>query len=287
MRPVDLVRKLCPAARPNYLAAFERGDALFQQHGVTTPKRIAHFLAQVLHESGGLRIEWESGNYSAERMVEIFGVGKHSASVTREEAARLERNPRAIFERVYGLGNPRKAQELGNTQPGDGYKYRGGGLMQTTGRFNYRLMGERCGVPFEANPALVVSAEHALKPALAEWTKGNCNAYADKDDILSISRIINLGNPQSTRTPNGMADRRAWLAKVKPLAERTAPVGGVVAKGTTAGGIATGTGVAVDKMARKPAEQGGGIDWMLAIPIAVVGLSIAFVAWFVWPKKKD
>jgi hypothetical protein len=66
-----------------------------------------------------------------------------------------------------------------------------------------------------------------------------------------------------------------------------APIGGTVAKGTTTGGIVTGTVVTVDQAARKPAEQGGGIDWSLAIPIVVVGLSIAAVAWFVWPKKKD
>lgn len=271
MRPVEVVSKLCPTARANYLLAFEQGDALFAQHGITTPKRLAHFLAQVLHESGGLRIQWEDGNYSADRMVEIFGVGNHSAGVTREEAARLARNPRAIFERVYGLGNPKKARELGNTQPGDGYKYRGGGLMQTTGRFNYRLMGERCGVGFEANPELVVSAEHALKPALAEWTKGNCNAYADKDDILSISKIINLGNAQSTKTPNGMADRRAWLAKARRVIEAKPKV---TAETGTAGTIVVGGGAATAEAKRQGASDSTAAIIFGAFVLAAV---IAFV----------
>jgi len=80
-------------------------------------------------------------NYSAERLMQIFGVGRHSAAVTPAEAERLAHDERAIAERVYGLGNPRKALELGNKEQGDGFRYRGCGLMQTTGRFNFRLMG--------------------------------------------------------------------------------------------------------------------------------------------------
>lgn len=209
-RPIDVVRKLCPKARASYLAAFENGDALFEKHGITTPLRLAHFLAQVCHETGGLSIEWESGSYSAPRLMQIFGVGKHSARVTEAEAQRLAHNGPAIFERVYGLGNPSKAKELGNTVEGDGWRFRGGGMMQTTGRYNYRKMGQKTGVDFEAHPELVLSAEHALKPALAEWTAGNLNAKADADDIRSITKRINGGY-------NGMADREQWLAKAKKL----------------------------------------------------------------------
>jgi putative chitinase len=115
-----------------------------------------------------------------------------------------------IFERVYGLGNPRKAHELGNTEPGDGYRYRGGGMLQTTGRSNYRRMGQKCGVDFEGHPELVLSAEHALKPALAEWSEGQLNAAADRDDIRAITKRINGGY-------NGLNDRIAWFHKVFPL----------------------------------------------------------------------
>lgn len=209
-RPVDIVRRLCPKAKPSYLAAFENGDALFAAAGITTSLRLAHFLAQALHETGGLSIEWESGAYSAARLMQIFGVGHHSAAITEAEAPALAYRPEAIFERVYGLGNPRKAKDLGNSQPGDGYRYRGGGVLQTTGRANYRRMGQKVGVDFEAHPELVLSAEHALKPALAEWTEGKLNAAADRDDILTITKRINGGT-------NGLDDRKAWLAKIKPL----------------------------------------------------------------------
>jgi uncharacterized protein (TIGR02594 family) len=81
-------------------------------------------------------------------------------------------------------------------------------------------MGEMCGVNFEQAPELIVSAEHALKPALCEWTAGKLNAFADCDDILSISRAINLGNPRSKAKPNGLSDRVAWYAAVRPLIDR-------------------------------------------------------------------
>ena len=215
MRPVDVVRRLCPHAKPNYVAAFEAGDALFAQHGITTKQRLCHFLARAFQETGDLTIEWESGNYRADRIMEIFGVGHHSAKVTREEAERLAGDGPALFERVYGLGNPAKAQELGNTRPGDGWRFRGGGILQTTGGFNYRRMGEKCGVDFYGHPELVLSAEHALKPALQEWTDGGLNAYADRDDALAIGRGINLGNPRSPKTPNGYDDQLAWLRTLK------------------------------------------------------------------------
>ena len=77
--------------------------------------------------------------------------------------------------------------------------------------------GDRCKVPFENDPELIVSTEHALKPALIEWSRGKLNAFADADDILSISRAINIGTAKSRRIPNGFADRQAWLKRSAPL----------------------------------------------------------------------
>jgi putative chitinase len=173
----------------------------------------------VLHESGGLTLDRESMKYRAGRLVEIFGEGRHSAAITRTEAERLALDERAIAERVYGLGNPRKAEELGNRQTGDGFRYRGCGLMQTTGRANYRRIGQLCGVDFEQNPDLVCSPEHALKPALAEWSEAGLNIFADNNDILAISRAINCGSPKSKKVPNGMQDRATWFAKVRQLVD--------------------------------------------------------------------
>lgn len=201
----ETVRRIAPHASDNYLKAIGQG-ALFEKHGVTTPLRMAHFLAQALHETGGFTVLRESMNYSAARLVEIFGVNHHSAAVTESEAARLVGDPVAIAERVYGLGNPRKARELGNTQPGDGFLYRGNGVLQTTGRGNHRRMGLACEVDLEGNPELATAPEHALKPALSEWTENNLNAFADKNDIRTITLRINGG-------VTGLAEREEWFNK--------------------------------------------------------------------------
>lgn len=211
VRVAEVVRIVAPDVRENYRTAFDTGDDLLSRHGITTPLRIAHFLAQVLHETGGLTIEEESGDYSAARLIEVFGGLRHR--VTSAEALQLAHKPELIFERIYGIAgvnNPRiLAHELGNTELGDGWKYRGRGVLQTTGRGNYRRMGQKCGVDFESNPELVLSAEHALKPAVAEWTEGKLNAAADRDDIVSITRRIN--GPGM----NGLKSRKQWLAKVR------------------------------------------------------------------------
>ena len=210
MRAVDVVKKVAPKARSEYWEAFENGDVLLSKAGINTPLRLAHFMAQVMHESGGLTVTFENMNYRAPRIMQIFGEGKHSASISSSEAEHLAGKPSALAERVYGIGNKKKSKELGNVNAGDGYKFRGGGIMQTTGRANYRRMGEKCGVDFESNPELVCSADHALKPALAEWTEGKLNERADKNDLKGITRRINGGY-------NGLADREAWFKKIRPL----------------------------------------------------------------------
>ena len=140
--------------------------------------------------------------------------------ITADEAESLAHDERKIAERVYGLGNLRKARELGNKEADDGFRYRGCGLMQTTGRANFRRMGQLCGVDFEQNPDWVFSAEHALKPALAEWSEAGLNVYADNNDLLAISRAINCGSPKSKTIPNGLQDRAIWFAKVRRLIDR-------------------------------------------------------------------
>lgn len=139
---VDILTPLLPKAKPEYLQALREGDALLKAYELNTPLRLAHFLAQMLHETGGLSVLRENMNYSAPRLSQIFGVGRHSAAITPAQAAALSGHPEAIAERVYGQGNARKARELGNTEAGDGFRFRGNGLLQTTGRGNHRRMGE-------------------------------------------------------------------------------------------------------------------------------------------------
>jgi putative chitinase len=209
---IEIFRAVAPNAEDNYVKAFANGEALLRQFGIDTPLRVAHFLAQVLHETRAGTVLFENLNYTTpERLLQIFGVGNHSAAVRPDEVAGLLHNDRALAERVYGLGNPPKAKELGNTQPGDAFKYRGGGVLQTTGGANYKRMSEKTKVDFFGDPQLIVAAEHALKPALHEWAEGNLNEAADRNDIRRITKVINGGFI-------GLKERQVWFDKVWPIA---------------------------------------------------------------------
>ena len=209
-KTISVLARVARHAKPNYLDAIRNGGPMFEQHGITTPQRMAHLLAQAMQETGSFTVLRESMSYSVPRMLEIFGVGNHSARVTAAEAPGLAHNERALAERVYGLGNPRKARELGNTEPGDGFRYRGNGVLQMTGRGAHQRMGLRSGLDFVNHPELATLAEHALKPALQEWSDGNLNVAADNNDIVRITRIINGGE-------NGLPERRAFFARLLPL----------------------------------------------------------------------
>jgi putative chitinase len=206
-----------PHAKVNYAAGLTIAAPRIQNFGITTPIRVAHFLAQVLHETGGGLVLFENMSYSTTaRLLQIFGVGHHSAKVTAAEAPGLLHNAPKLAERVYGLGNPTKAKELGNTHPGDGFAYRGGGALQTTGRRAYRDMGNRIGVDLEANPGLIVDPAHAFIPALEEWNDGHLNAEADANRIRRITKVINGGI-------NGLPERKAWFKKVWSIATDGTP----------------------------------------------------------------
>jgi predicted chitinase len=202
----DQIRSLAPRALPAYLAAFARADLDLPPHGIdATPLRVAHFVAQVLHETGDLTITVESTNYSAARLLEVF-----PRRFTAETAARFAHRPHEIAERVYGgrMGN-------GPEGSGDGARFVGRGLLQLTGRENYERYGRRLGVALDRRPDLAVSSEWALKIAAAEWAASgraglSCNELADRDDLVGVTRAINGGTI-------GLASRRACLARTKKI----------------------------------------------------------------------
>lgn len=169
---------------------------------------IAHFMAQISHESRCGMIRREDMRYRADRIMEIFGVGKHSAKVTQYEARMLAGKPEELAERVYGLGNPKKAKELGNTRPGDGFRYRGNGFLQLTGRRSHRDIGELIGVDLEANPELLKDPKISFMAAVAEFARLKCIPAAKADNVVLVTKRVNGGR-------NGLADRQVWLRKWK------------------------------------------------------------------------
>ncbi|MDD1789122.1 glycoside hydrolase family 19 protein [Burkholderia gladioli] len=158
-------------------------SAAMALYAIDTPAREAAFLAQCGHECG--RFLW---------LREIWG----------PTAAQRAYEPPAD-----------KARELGNTQPGDGFRYRGGGLLQITGRYNFREMGLKIGVDLEGSPDLIKQPATAARASAQFWADRALSAFADAGDFLAISRAINLGNPRSAATPNGMPDRLALWASCK------------------------------------------------------------------------
>jgi putative chitinase len=233
-RAVKIVRAIFPGAKKEYIAAFDAGDDQLATAGITTPLRLAHLLAQCGAESGGFTLTRESLMYSTEaRLQKIFNNMSLSKQLMPGEVKILLRQEKDLGERFYGIslpsdlyknkamngginpGNTRKAKGLGNDRPGDGFLFRGNGLLQTTGGQAHKEAGDQVHVDFFNHPELVTAAEHALKPVLFEWTGSKCNSFADADNLLKVSRAINLGNANSRSTPNGMADRTKYLKLAK------------------------------------------------------------------------
>ena len=178
-------------------------NTLLDRYGIDTPLRVAHFLAQILHESGLLRHVEENLNYSARGLRQVFGKYFRSDA----EANAFARRPEKIANRVYAnrIGN-------GNEGSGDGYRFRGRGLIQLTGRENYRKFGDWLGIDVISNPERVAT-DYAVHSAVFFWStrKRNglsLNTYADRDSLIDLTRAINGGT-------NGLEDRRHLLVKLK------------------------------------------------------------------------
>lgn len=172
-----------------------------QRRGIDTLPRMAHFLGQVMHESGRLRRVEESLYYSAGRLLAVF-----PRYFTAQEAQAYAMQPARIAARVYGgrMGNGAEAS-------GDGWRFRGRGLIQLTGRDNYAAYGEDVGVDLMADPDRVARLPYAADVAGWYWQRRDLNRWADRSQTPEdrraacghITRAINGGY-------NGLDDR-LWL----------------------------------------------------------------------------
>jgi putative chitinase len=150
---------------------------------INNKKRIAMFLAQVGHESGGLRTVKENLNYSADRLKVIFP--KYFRGV---DPSGYARNPEKIANLVYAnrMGN-------GNEASGDGYRYCGRGLIQLTGKSNYQAFAQDMGWTLEDATAWLAEPEGACWSAGWFWDSRELNQWADKGDVLTVTKKINGG----------------------------------------------------------------------------------------------
>lgn len=159
--------------------------ATFLKYGITSQLRIAHFLAQVSEETGFFTVFSENLNYTtASRLLQIFPT--HFSSFA--DAQSYVGLPQAIANRVYAnrMGN-------GSEASGDGYKYRGRGLMQLTGKANYQAYKNYSGIDVVNNPDLAAQISTSLDIAGWFWQKANCNVSADANDIEGVTKKVNGG----------------------------------------------------------------------------------------------
>jgi putative chitinase len=154
---------------------------------INTPLRLAHFLAQCGHESGGFKVTSENLNYSAKGLMGIF----KKYFPTQALAESYQRQPQKIANKVYA-----SRMDNGSEASGDGYKFRGRGYIQLTGRANYTAFGKAINEDIANNPD-VVSGKYALLSAAWFWSKNGLNTLADGGatdaTVTSITKRVNGG----------------------------------------------------------------------------------------------
>ena len=143
-------------------------NAAMAEANITTPQQQAMFIAQLAHESGGFQF-----------MEEIASGAAYEGR-----------------------------SDLGNTQPGDGVRFKGRGYIQVTGRYNYGQAGDALGLDLVNNPGLAARPENAARIAAWYWSSRNINEAANNGDFLQVTRLINGGT-------NGLADRQAYYARAQ------------------------------------------------------------------------
>jgi putative chitinase len=191
---LELLQHMCPKTKTSILEGYvEPLNTVAQYYEMTAnPARLAGFLAQTAHESGGFTAIKENLNYSAKGLMGIF----KKYFPTEELAKQYERKPEKIANRVYGnrMGN-------GPEESGDGYRFCGRGLIQLTGRQNYTKLAEDLGISIEETVAYLETPNGAVSSAGWFWDNNNLNQYCDKGDFVTLTKRINGGTI-------GLADRQ-------------------------------------------------------------------------------
>jgi len=163
---------------------YEALNQLLPDYEINTPHRIAAFVAQCAHESGGFRFIKENLNYKAESLRKVFP----KYFPTDELARAYAKRPEQIANRVYAsrMGN-------GDEASGDGWRYCGRGLIQLTGKDNYTFFAGSLGIPVEEAAEYLATFEGAAQSACFFWEQNNLNRFADANDIKGLTRAINGG----------------------------------------------------------------------------------------------
>lgn len=166
----------------------------FAEYYITTPKRIAGFMAQAGHESSDFKDLIENMNYSWTALRKTFPRYFPTDALAKE----YERKPELIANRVYD--DALRINKIGNTRPGDGWKFIGRGIFQLSGRWNYEKFARAINMPTDEAAVYLTTKEGAIHAACWFWRNKGCQVLADKGDIKGMSKAVNGGDI-------GLADR--------------------------------------------------------------------------------
>ena len=160
---------------------------LFPDYEINTPQRMAAFIAQCAHESGGFVFLTENLNYRWQSLRKIFPKYFPDDAIAQDYANRPNKQE-AIANRIY-------ASRMGNgpEESGDGYRFRGRGLIQLTGRHNYTWFAASLEISPEEATEYLTTFEGAAQSACWFWESNKLNQWADKNDILTLTKRINGG----------------------------------------------------------------------------------------------
>lgn len=194
MVTLQLLQAMCPKTKRSVLEGYvEPLNTVAEYYEMfVNPKRIAGFLAQIAHESGGFNAVIENLNYSKDGLRKIFP----KYFPTDELAAQYARQPQRIANRVYA-----NRMKNGDEASGDGWKFRGRGLIQLTGRDNYTRFAEALDMDIDSTIAYLETPNGAVASAGWFWDNNRLNQFCDRDDFITLTKRINGGTI-------GLADRQ-------------------------------------------------------------------------------
>lgn len=203
------LRKMLPTVKQDdtWLAI---ANEFLPKYEIDTPEEVAMFFAQTGHESNDFNSLSENLNYSWQRLRQVFPRYFKTDAIAKE----YHRNPEKIANRVYD--DALRSSKLGNTQPCDGWRFRGRGIVQLTGRDNYTAFGKSVGLTAEQAADYLATPRGAFDAACWFWKTRNINRYSN--DVVAASKAVNGGTI-------GLADRknryRRNLAALQPVADVT------------------------------------------------------------------
>jgi putative chitinase len=186
MITVELLQQICPKTKRQVLERYAEplNEVARYYDMFENPKRVAAFLAQLAHESGGFNAVVENLNYSAKGLMTTF----KKYFPTEALATQYQRKPEMIANRVYA-----NRMSNGDENSGDGFKFRGRGLIQLTGRANYTRFAQDLGISLEDTVAYLETPAGAVSSAGWFWDNNNLNGFCDRDDFVGLTKRINGG----------------------------------------------------------------------------------------------